>query len=210
MSKSLKCCEGVVIFTGMRVSASSLKCTSQPVRTRSSRSWSPASLLAGVSSRVLLPLLLLSSLLSAPHLSAQVQARPQFQASPASTTPQVLCQPQVIGNRRIPKESVLARTYLQPGDIYDPAAVEQTFNSLWNTGYFDDVRIERVEEPKCIQLLIYVREKPTIRAINYVGLNAVSTSDILDRFKKEKVQLSVESQYDPTKRSEERRVGKEC
>lgn len=190
----------MVIFTGIRVSASSLKCTSQPVRTRSSRSWSPVSLLTAViRSGVLLPLLLLSSLAGVSHLQAQVQARPQFQAAPASTTPQVLCQPQVIGNRRIPKESVLARTYLQPGDIYDPAAVEQTFNSLWNTGYFDDVRIERVDDPKCIQLTIFVREKPTIRAINYVGLNAVSTSDILDRFKKEKVQLSVESQYDPTK-----------
>jgi len=150
-------------------------------------------------SPVLLSLLFLSSiaLAYAPQLQAQVQARPQFSAAPS--TPQVLCPTQVIGNRRIPKESVLARTYLQPGDIFDPAAVEQTFNSLWNTGYFDDVRIERVDEPKCIQLLIYVREKPTIRAVNYVGLNAVSVSDVLDRFKKEKVQVSVESQYDPTK-----------
>ena len=166
---------------------------------RFGRPGSPVSLLAGVicSSRVLFPLLLLSSI--TPGLAhAQVQARPQFQAAPSST-PQILCPTQVIGNRRIPKESVLARTYLQPGDVYDPAAVEQTFNSLWNTGYFDDVRIERLDEPKCIQLLIYVAEKPTIRAINYTGLNAVSVSDVLDRFKKEHVQLSVESQYDPTK-----------
>src|SRR6201996_2673539 len=227
MFKSLKCSEGVVIFTGIRVSASSLKCTSQPVRTRSSRfghrSGSPVSLLSGgirsgspvsmlsgvirsgspvtllsgvIRSRILLPLLLLSSV--APGLSsAQVQARPQFNAAPA--TPQILCPTQVIGNRRIPKESVLARTYLQPGDVYDPAAIEQTFNSLWNTGYFEDVRIERVDEPKCIQLLIYVREKATIRAINYVGVNAVSVSDILDRFKKEHVPLTVESQFDYTK-----------
>jgi outer membrane protein insertion porin family len=129
---------------------------------------------------------------------AQVAAQPQFTAAP-SATPQILCPVQVIGNRRIPKESVLARTYLQPGDVYDPAAVEQTFNSLWNTGYFDDVRIERVDEPKCVQLLIYVREKPTIRAVNYVGLNSFSVSDALERFKKEKVQVSVESQFDETK-----------
>ena len=44
-----------------------------------------------------------------------------------------------------------------------------------------------------------VREKPTIREINYKGLNSVTQSDVLDRFKKEKVGLSVESQYDPTK-----------
>jgi outer membrane protein assembly factor BamA len=45
----------------------------------------------------------------------------------------------------------------------------------------------------------FVREKPNIREINYKGNNSVSHSDILDRFKKEKVGLSVESQYDPAK-----------
>jgi len=189
--KESKCSEGVVIFSGIRVSASSLKCSSQPVRTRSSR--------FGLRSSLLLSLLLLLAAISAPHLHAQVQARPQFTAPPASTTPQILCPTEVIGNRRIPKESILARTYLQPGDVYDPAAVEQTFNALWNTGYFEDVRIERVDEPKCIQLLIYVREKPTIRAINYTGLNSFSVSDVLDRFKKEKVNVTVESQFDYTK-----------
>jgi outer membrane protein insertion porin family len=127
-----------------------------------------------------------------------VRAQTPFSAPAAASTPQVLCPAQVIGNRRIPKESILARTYLQPGDVYDPAAVEQTFNSLWNTGYFDDVRIERVDQPNCVQLLIYVREKPTVREINYKGLSSISVSDILDRFKKEKVPLSVESQLDYT------------
>ncbi len=105
----------------------------------------------------------------------------------------------MIGNRRIPKESVLARLFSHQGDLYDPAVVERDFNSLWNTSYFDDVRIERSDKPTCVQLTIYVREKPTIREINYKGLNAVSQSDVLERFKKAKVALSVESQYDPTK-----------
>lgn len=112
---------------------------------------------------------------------------------------QILCQPSVVGNRRIPKESVLARLFSHQGDLFDPAVVERDFNSLWNTGYFDDVRIERVDTDKCVQLVIYVTEKPTIREINYKGINAVSQSDILERFKKAKVGLSVESQYDPTK-----------
>ena len=112
---------------------------------------------------------------------------------------QTLCQPEVIGNRRIPKESVLARLFSHQNDLYDPAVVERDFNSLWNTGYFDNVRIERVDTPKCVQLIIYVKEKPTIREINYKGVSTVSQSDILERFKKAKVALSVESQYDPTK-----------
>ena len=126
---------------------------------------------------------------------AQVQAQPRFTAANA---PQVLCQTQVIGNRRIPKESILARLFSRAGDVYDPAVVERDFNSLWNTSYFDDVRIERVDEPNCVQLEIYVREKPTIRTIEYTGLNAITVSDVLERYKKEKVALSVESQYDPT------------
>jgi outer membrane protein insertion porin family len=112
---------------------------------------------------------------------------------------QTLCTPQVIGNRRIPKESVLARLFSHEGNLYDPAIVERDFNSLWNTGYFEDVRIERVDTPACVQLVIYVKEKPTIREINYKGINAVSVSDIAERFKKEKVGLTQESQYDPTR-----------
>ena len=127
-----------------------------------------------------------------------------FAQAPQSSSPgvqgvQTLCQPQVIGNRRIPKESVLARLFSHEGDLYDPQVVERDFNSLWNTGYFDDVRIERVDTPKCVQLVVYVKEKPTIREINYKGINAISQSDILEAFKKAKVGLSVESQYDPTK-----------
>ena len=44
-----------------------------------------------------------------------------------------------------------------------------------------------------------MKEKPTIREINYIGLSSVSNSDILDRFKQDKVGLVVESQYDPTR-----------
>jgi outer membrane protein insertion porin family len=106
---------------------------------------------------------------------------------------------QVHGNRRIPTDSVKARIFSKPGDVYDPAAIERDFNALWNTGYFEDIRFEREQTPKGWIVHIYVKERPTIREINYLGLNAVSTSDVLDRFKERKVPLSVESQYDPTK-----------
>jgi outer membrane protein insertion porin family len=180
----------VVIFTGTRVSASSLNSTPQPVRARSRRIRISASAVFALATMALTPVL-------TPALRAQVQAQPQFTAAAAG--PQILCQTQVIGNRRIPKESVLARLFSRPGDPYDPAVVERDFNSLWNTNYFDNVRIERVDEPTCIQLIVYVTEKPTIREINYKGLNAVTVSDVLDRFKKEKVGLSIESQFDETR-----------
>jgi outer membrane protein insertion porin family len=112
---------------------------------------------------------------------------------------QIVSQIRVIGNRQIPKETVLARMFSHVNDPYDPLTVERDFNSLWNTGYFENVRIEKEDTPKGVILDVYVTEKPTIREINYKGLNSVTQSDVLDRFKKEKVGLSVESKYDPTR-----------
>ena len=112
---------------------------------------------------------------------------------------EIISQIRVIGNRQIPKETVLARMFSRVNDTYDPLTVERDFNSLWNTGYFENVRIEKEESPKGVILDVYVTEKPTIREINYKGLNSVTQSDVLDRFKKEKVGISVESKYDPTR-----------
>ncbi|HEV2961936.1 MAG TPA: outer membrane protein assembly factor BamA [Candidatus Angelobacter sp.] len=104
-----------------------------------------------------------------------------------------------VGNRRIPKESIMAKIYTRKGDIYDANALERDLRSVWNTGYFEDVRIERQATEKGWLIYFYVREKPTIRTVEYHGLNSVSTSDVLERFKKAKVPLTVESPYDPTK-----------
>lgn len=105
----------------------------------------------------------------------------------------------VTGNRRIPADTIRARIFTKPGDIYDEAALERDFNSLWNTGYFEDIRFLRERTPKGWRIIVQVKEKPTIREINYVGLSSVSNSDVLDRFKQDKVGLVVESQYDPTR-----------
>ncbi len=114
-------------------------------------------------------------------------------------TSDTIDQIRVIGNRRIPKETILARMFTHPGDTYDPISIERDFNSLWNTSYFEDLRIEREDSEKGIILDVFVREKPTIRDIIYKGNSSVTNSDILDAFKKAKVGLSVESQYDPTR-----------
>ena len=173
------------IFTVNRESGSSLKSKTKPVCTRSSRS------------RIAQAVLFCSlAVLTGPALKAQNNAAT---APTAEQGVQTLCQPEVIGNRRIPKESVLARLFSHQNDLYDPSVVERDFNSLWNTGYFEDIKFLREQTPKGWRLIVQVKEKPTIREINYVGLSSVSNSDVLDRFKQDKVGLVVESQYDPTR-----------
>jgi outer membrane protein insertion porin family len=143
--------------------------------------------------RSLVFVLLLAPFLPAPRLSAQQSA-----AAPTDQQPKVI-EIRIIGSRRIPKETIIARMFSKIGDPYDPLTVERDFNSLWNTGYFEDVRIEKEDTPQGVILDVYVREKPTIREILYKGLSSVTESDVMDRFKKEKVGLSPESQYDPAR-----------
>ena len=113
--------------------------------------------------------------------------------------PDIVTGIEIHGNRSIPADSIRARIFTRPGDIYDQNAVERDFNSLWNTNYFEDIRFEREATAKGWILHVYVKERPRVKDISYLGINAISKSDILDRFKQDKVGLSPESQYDPTK-----------
>jgi outer membrane protein insertion porin family len=117
----------------------------------------------------------------------------------APQTGQIIEHIEITGNRRIPTETVRSRIYTREGDVYDEAALQRDLRSVWNSGYFEDVRMEREQSPKGWTIHIYVREKPTIRTIEYHGLNSVSQSDVLERYKKVKVPLTVDSPYDPTK-----------
>jgi len=191
----------VRIFTVKRVNGSFLGIKLTSVRPRSGEV--RQSLCCGQT--VAIAVLLLAAMVFVLASAAQAQQAADASGTTAATGGQVLCQPQVINNRRIPKDSVLARMSSHQGDPYDAATVERDFNSLWNTGYFTKVQIEREDTAACTQLIVYVWEKPTIRSIDYVGLNSVTQSDVQERYKKAKVGLSVESQYDPTrvKRSED-------
>jgi len=164
------------------------------VRTRSRRPRIAHLLATAVLAATLVPFLGESA------LWAQADGGPQSAAATdAAGGSGVLCQPEVIGSRRVPKESVLARISSHQGDPYDPATVERDFNSIWNTGFFEKVRIEQVDTPSCVQLVVYVTEKRTIRGIEYKGLNAVTLSDVEDRFKKAKIGMTEESQFDETR-----------
>jgi outer membrane protein insertion porin family len=101
------------------------------------------------------------------------------------------------GNRRIPAATLRARIFTHKGDVYDENALERDFMALWNTGFLDDIRCEVTDGEKGKIVTFYVREKKLVRSIDYKGLNTVAQSDVLDEFKKRKVGLSIQSQYDP-------------
>lgn len=121
---------------------------------------------------------------------------------PAGGQQYIIQRIEFIGNRRIQRDTLLARIFSRPGDPYSEDAIRRDFQALWNTQFFEDIRLEvedSPDQPNGKIIVFYVQERPIIRRIEYKGNKSITESDILDAFKDKKVGLSVESQFDPTK-----------
>ncbi|HEV2490016.1 MAG TPA: outer membrane protein assembly factor BamA [Candidatus Acidoferrales bacterium] len=141
-------------------------------------------------------------LLPAPPARAQQTSPSQAQSAAPAAQQSVIERIEFVGNRRIQRDTLLARILSHPGDPYNEDAVRRDFRLLWNTGYFEDIRLEVEESPDQPNgkiIVYYVTERPTIRNIHYNGLKSITESDVLDAFKDRKLALSQESQFDPTK-----------
>jgi outer membrane protein insertion porin family len=103
------------------------------------------------------------------------------------------------GARRVPQDTLKALILTKRGDLFNEETLRRDFMALWNTGRFDDIRLETEPGRTGIVLRFVLTERRVVRSINYEGIKSVTVSEILDRFKERKVGLSVESQYDPNK-----------
>ena len=82
----------------------------------------------------------------------------------------------VVGNRRVEPETV--RSYLQfsVGDAYDAGKVDRSLKSLFATGLFSDVRIDR----DGAGVVITVVENPVIGQVAFEGNSEVDTQTLLN------------------------------
>ena len=101
------------------------------------------------------------------------------------------------GQRRVPQDTLRALIYTKKGDTYDEEALHRDFMALWNTGRFDDLKLEKEKGPGGgIIIRFLVTERRVVRSIDYNGLKSISKSEVLDRFKERKVSLTPESNFD--------------
>jgi len=134
-----------------------------------------------------------------------IEAEPSehfFQNPPPQPPGTIIDRILFIGNRRVRSDTLKARIFSRDGDPYNEETLRRDFQALWNTQFFEDVKL-RVEDspdgPNHKTVVFEVKERPVIRRIRYDNIHSVSESDILDRFKERKVGLTVESQFDPTR-----------
>jgi outer membrane protein insertion porin family len=133
-------------------------------------------------------------------LAVAVPMLAQTQPRTPSTT-YIITNIQFQGNRRVHNDTLQSRIFSRKGDVYTEDGARRDFQALWNTQFFEDIRMEVEDDPAVPNgkiLVFYVQERPVIRKIEYKGIKSISESDILDRFKDRKVGLTVENRFDPT------------
>ena len=120
------------------------------------------------------------------------------EAKPAPIGANIIEEIDFRGQHKMPQDTLRALIFTKKGDTYDEEAIHRDFIALWNTGRFDDLRVETEKGPQGgVILRFVVTERRTIHTIDYTGNKSISKSEILDRFKERHVNLSPESQFDP-------------
>ncbi|MFB3825732.1 MAG: outer membrane protein assembly factor BamA [Bryobacteraceae bacterium] len=139
-----------------------------------------------------------------PPPQQQPGQRPQIEAPPEAEAPkpaagQIIEAIEFRGARRVPQDTLRALIFTKRGDILNEDALRRDFMALWNTGRFDDIRLETEPGRTGAIVRFVLTERRVVRSIKYEGIKSITVSEILDRFKERKVGLSVESQYDPNR-----------
>ncbi|MDP2997791.1 MAG: outer membrane protein assembly factor BamA [Bryobacterales bacterium] len=125
--------------------------------------------------------------------------KPAGEAPVAPTVENVIETIEFRGARRVPQDTLRALIFSKKGDRFDEDALHRDFMALWNTGRFDDIRLEREAGNTGWIVRFMLVERRVVRSIKYEGNKSLTVSEILDRFKERRVGLAVETQYDPNK-----------
>ncbi len=81
----------------------------------------------------------------------------------------------VDGLQRLSEGTVFSYVPLEVGDQMTPSLGRSTIRDLWETGFFNDVRLSREGD----LLVITVEERPAISSINIVGNRQIKTEDLM-------------------------------
>lgn len=82
------------------------------------------------------------------------------------------------GNRAIEESAIRSQIKIKEGDIFSPRSLREDLKSVYQMGYFQDVRAEKRDWDRGKAIVFVVEEKPVIKEIKFSGNKAIKTSDL--------------------------------
>ncbi|MBY0385126.1 outer membrane protein assembly factor BamA, partial [bacterium] len=83
----------------------------------------------------------------------------------------------VEGNKKIETSAILEKMTIKKGEKFDVSKIRENIQSLYDMGYFEDLRFERKDQ----ELIVTVIEKPSISAIEFEGNEELDDEDLTEK-----------------------------
>lgn len=90
---------------------------------------------------------------------------------------QVVREIEVQGNRKIETDAIKSKINTAIGTSVDADLIREDILAVHSLGYFDHIEVEELSAPGGVKLIYRVREKPTIAAIVYEGLDELDEDE---------------------------------
>jgi len=102
------------------------------------------------------------------------------------------------GNTSVASDTIRVYLGINPGDSYNPELIQKNFLNLWQTGLFDDIRIETDRGTTGVVIRAVVKERPRIGSVEFRGNKELNTTKINEALEKEKIDLHVGNTIEQT------------
>ena len=105
---------------------------------------------------------------------------------------------EAVGNSSVASDTIRVYLGVVPGEAYVPEAIQRNFVNLWQTGLFDDIRVEAVQGDTGVIVRAIVRERPRIGAVEFRGNKELNNTKINEVLEREKIDLHVGNTIEQT------------
>jgi outer membrane protein insertion porin family len=105
---------------------------------------------------------------------------------------------EIVGHQSVARDTIRVYLGLNPGDPYDPEAIRRNFLNLWQTGLFDDIRVDAERTAAGVLVRVTVQERPRIGAVEYRGNKNLALTKITEALERANVDLHVGSTIEQT------------
>lgn len=117
---------------------------------------------------------------------------------PANASPgPTLVEIEVRGGKSVAPDTVAFYLGIKAGEPFDDEKVRRAFPRLWDSGLFQDLRLEKETVPGGIRLVAVVTERPRVTDIEFRGNKKLTTSQLKDKLKEAKTEIPIGSSLTP-------------
>jgi len=105
---------------------------------------------------------------------------------------------EAVGNTSVASDTIRVYLGISPGDPYDPTNLQKNFLNLWQTGLFDDIRLEAEKGQTGVIVRATVKERPRIGAVEYRGNKELTATKLGEALEKDHIDLHVGNTIEQT------------